>query len=318
VAKPFNSPVLRVCFLLLFLTTGSLTASGQASALRESTRAFYRGDYAKASELAKAHLRRFPNDAPVRVILARAEFAQNKFDQALANLQKALTADPKNIDALFYLSLLAKERSQRENERLYSLAPNSDRVYQLLGETALATENEATQDPAAEIEAEKEFQKALKINPRAIEVLTELAQLKRSQWKFDEAIKYYMQAEQASPLTYEIAYGLGACYASKREYPQAINWLQKAVVLAPDSADGHFALGSALVQSGQFEAAIPELNAARQMHPGMKQAYFLLGRAYSKLGRSQEAKVAFEKVDELSRAEAQGGAKSDGTPPNKP
>jgi tetratricopeptide (TPR) repeat protein len=310
VAKLLNSRVLRVCFLLLLLATGRLSALGQGSAVNESTRAFYRGDYAKASELAMAHLRRFPNDVPFLVILARAEFAQNKFDQALADLQKALTADPANIDALFYLSLLAKERSQRENERLYSLAPNSDRVYQLLGETALAAENQ--------IAAEEEFQKALKINPRAIEVLTELAQLKRSQWKFDEAIKYYTQAEQASPLTYELAYGLGASYASKREYAQAIGWLQKAVVLAPDSADGHFALGSALVQNGQFEAAIPELKASRQLDPGMKQAYFLLGRAYSKLGRPEEAKVAFQKVDELSRAEGQGGAKSDDAPPTKP
>jgi tetratricopeptide (TPR) repeat protein len=318
VAKPLNSRVLRACSLLLLLMTGCLSALGQRSAVTESTRAFYRGDYAKASELAMAHLRRFPNDVPVLVILARAEFAQNKFDQALADLQKALTADPANIDALFYLSLLAKERSRKENERLYSLAPNSDRVYQLLGETALAAENQATQDATAETKAEGEFQKALKINPRAIEVLTELAQLKRSQWKFDEAIKYYTQAEQASPLTYEIAYGLGASYASKREYPQAIEWLQKAVVLAPDSADGHFALGNALIQNGQFEAAIPELKASRQLDPRMKQAYFLLGRAYSKLGRPEEAKVAFQKVDELSRAEGQGAPKSDDAAPTKP
>jgi tetratricopeptide (TPR) repeat protein len=318
VAKLLISRVLRACFLLLLLMTGCRSALGQGTAVTESTRAFYRGDYAKASELAMAHLRRFPHDVPVLVILARAEFAQNKFDQALADLQKALTADPANIDALFYLSLLAKERSQRENERLYSLAPNSERVYQLLGETALAAENQATQDATAEIAAEEEFQKALKINPRAIEVLTELAQLKQSQWKFDEAIKYYTQAEQASPLTYEIAYGLGASYASKREYPQAIEWLQKAVVLAPDSADGHFALGNALVQNGQFEAAIPELKASRQLDPRMKQAYFLLGRAYSKLGRPEEAKVAFQKVDELSRAEGQGGPKSDDAPPTKP
>jgi tetratricopeptide (TPR) repeat protein len=310
VANLLISRLLGVCFLLLLLMTGCLSALGQGTAVTESTRAFYRGDYAKASEVAMAHLRRFPNDAPVLVILARAEFAQNKFDQALANLQKALTADPANIDALFYLSLLAKEQSQRENERLYALAPNSDRVYQLLGETALAAENQ--------IAAEEEFQKALEINPRAIEVLTELAQLKRSQWKFDEAIKYYTQAEQASPLTYEIAYGLGASYASKREYPQAIEWLQKAVVLAPDSADGHFALGNALVQNGQFEAALPELKASRQLDPRMKQAYVLLGRAYSKLGRPEEAKAAFQKVDELSRAEGQGGPKSDDAPATKP
>ena len=81
--------------------------------MTESTPAFYRGDYAKASELAMAHLRRFPNDVPVLVILARAEFAQNKFDQALEDLQKALTADPKkNIDALYYLSLVARDLSK--------------------------------------------------------------------------------------------------------------------------------------------------------------------------------------------------------------
>lgn len=277
--------------------------------MNESTHAFYRGDYAKAAELATAHLRRFPNDVPVRVIRARAEFAQNRSDQALADLQKALTADPTNIDALFYLSLLAKEQSQRENVRLYSLAPNSDRVYQLLGEAALAAENQ--------IEAEENFQKALKINPRAIEVLTELAQLKRTQRQFDQAIEYYTRAEQARPLTYEIAYGLGDCYASKREYPQAIEWLQKAVALAPDSADGHFALGNALVQNGQLEAAIPELNASRQINPGMKQAYVQLGRVYSKLGRQQEAKVALQKLDELNRAEER-GAKSDEVAPKKP
>src|SRR4029453_18645072 len=70
--------VLRTCslFLFLFLATNCSNASAQSSALNQSTQALYRGDYAKASNLATAHLRRFPNDAPVRVILARAEFAQ--------------------------------------------------------------------------------------------------------------------------------------------------------------------------------------------------------------------------------------------------
>lgn len=304
-----SSPALQVCSLFLFLTTGCVSALGQSSVVSASTQALFRGDYAKTSELAMAHLRRFPNDVPVRVILARAEFAQNEFDKAFDDLRKALTSDPTNLDALFYLSLVAKERSQRENERLYSLAPNSDRVYQLLGETALAAENQ--------VEAEEEFQKALKINPRSTELLTELAELKRSQAKFDEAINYYTRAEQATPLTYEIEYGLGACYSSKQEYPQAIEWLQKAVALAPDSATGRLALGNALVQNGQFEAAIPELKASRRMDPKMKQAYFLLGRAYSKLGRPEEAKAAFQKLSELNRAEVQGGAKSDEAPPTK-
>jgi protein O-GlcNAc transferase len=302
--------VLRTCSLFLLSATSCNNAFGQASALNQSTQALYRGDYAKASELATAHLRRFPNDTAVRVILARVEFARAEFPQAFEDLRKALASDPKNVDALYYLSLTARELSRWESQRLFSLAPDSDLVHQMLGETALTTENKS--------EAEEEFQRALKVNPRSIEVLTELAELERSQWKFAEAITYYTQAEQFDPLNSEIAYGLGVCYTYTQEYPRAIEWLQKAVTLAPDSAPGRFALGRALFHQGQFAAAISELKAALQREPRMKEAYVLLGRAYSKLGRPEEAKVALQKLEELNRAESQAaGAKPDGTTPPK-
>lgn len=290
-----SHPTVRSLWLLMLLIAISAGANGQSSALTESTRAFYRGDYALASELAEKHLRKYPKDAPVLVILARAELAQGKFQQAFEELQKALASDPKNIDALYYLSLVSKELSARELQRLFSLAPDSSRVHQLLAEAALATQNPT--------EAEEEFQKALKANPQSGEVSTELAELKRSQSKFDEAIRYYLQAEKSGQLSYDVAYGLGACYTYKQEYAQAIEWLRKAVTIAPDSAAGRFALGNALFQNGQFEAAIPELNSAVEAEPRMKQAYFLLGRAYSKLGRLAESKAAIKKLDELNRAE---------------
>ena len=301
--SPFQtSPsALRSLWLLVLAVMISAQAHGQTSGLTEYTQAFYRGDYVQAAGLAEKHLRQHPNDSAVRVILARAELAQGKFQQAFEALRKVLASDPKNIDALYYLSLIARELSHREYERLFSIAPDSDRVHQLLGEAALAAENKS--------EAEEEFQKALKANPHSIEVSTELAELKRSQSKFDEAVVYYTQAEKIGPLNYEIAYGLGACYTYKQEYPQAIEWLRKAAALAPDSAAGRFALGNALFQNGQLEAAIPELNVSLQLEPRMKQAYFLLGRAYSKLGRQKEAKAALKKLDELNRSEMPGQEK---------
>jgi tetratricopeptide (TPR) repeat protein len=291
-------------FFCLFVLTGAAGGHtyGQSTALTESTKALYRGDYMQAAELAEAHLRTHPKDAPVRLILARAELAQGKFQQAFEGLEEVLVSDPRNIDALYYMSLTARELSRREYERLFSIAPDSDRVYQLLGEAALAAGNTS--------EAEEEFQKALKANPHSIEVSTELAELKRSQSKFDEAIVYYLQAEQIGPSNYEIAYGLGACYTYKQEYPRAIEWLRKASALAPDSAAGRFALGNALFQNGDTEAAIPELNVSLRLEPRMKQAYFLLGRAYSKLGRLDQAKAAVKKLDELNRSEIPGQDKS--------
>jgi tetratricopeptide (TPR) repeat protein len=294
--------LLRTLCLLVLVAANSAETHGQSSALVESTKAFYRGDYAEAAQLAEKHLRAYPKDVPVRLVLARAELAQGKFKQAFEGLQKILVSDPNNIDALYYMSVIARELSHREYERLFSIAPDSGRVHQLLGEAALAAENRS--------EAEEEFQKALSSNPHSIEVSAELAELKRSQSKFDEAITYYTQAEQIGPLNYEIAYGLGACYTYKQEYSRAIEWLQKAVALAPDSAAGRFALGNALFQNGQIEAAIPELNVSLKIEPRMKQAYFLLGRAYSKLGRMDDAKVALKKLDELNRSEIPGQRKS--------
>jgi tetratricopeptide (TPR) repeat protein len=287
-------PILRSIWLLGLLVVTPSVASGQSSQaspeITQSSRAFYRGDYAQAARIAETHLRGYPNDVPVRVLLARVHLAQGQYLQAFEQLRRAVISEPQNIDALYYLSLTARQLSQEEYQRLFALAPDSDRSHQLLAEAALAAENRS--------EAETEFQKALKANPRSVEVLTELAELKRAQSKFDEAIAYYAEAEQIGPLNYDIAYGLGACYTYKQDYPQASEWLHKAVILAPDSAAGRFALGNVLFQSGQFESAIPELKTSLKIEPGMKQAYFLLGRAYSKLGRQAEAQAAFKKLNE--------------------
>ncbi len=277
---------------LVLLLTASTSAFSQSSPLRECTRALYAGDYARAADLAEKQLQKHPSDARLRVIMARAELAQGKLRPAFEDLRKAHASDPRNIDALYYLSFAARGLSQEEYQRLFAMAPDSDRVHQLLAEAALQAENRT--------EAEAEFQKALQANPRSVEVATALAELKRSQSKFDEAITYYTQAEQIGPLNYDVAYGLGACYTYKQDYPQATAWLRKAVALGPDLAAGHFALGNVLFQSGQFDAAVPELKISLQFEPRMKQAYFLLGRAYTKLRRRDEATAAFKKLDELN------------------
>jgi tetratricopeptide (TPR) repeat protein len=291
-------PSLRsiLCWLLVLAAWGN--ALGESTELVECTRAFYRGEFVQAAQLAEKQLRTHPNAVAVRVMLARALLAQGRFQPAFEELRKVLASDPNNTDSLYYLSLIARELSQREYQRLLALAPDSDRAHQLLAEAALAAENPS--------EAETEFQNALRVNPGSADAAIALADLKRSQSKFDEAIGYYAQAEKIGPLSYPIAYGLGACYTYKKDYSQAADWLHKAVTLAPDSAAGHFALGNALFQGGQLEAAIPELKMSLQLEPRMKQAYFLLGRGYTKLGRQQEAEAMFQKLDQMNRSEVPG------------
>src|SRR5437016_13754830 len=128
-------------FLLLILTVViAIRAYGQSS-LNECTRAFYRGDYALAVQLAEKHLHKYPKDVPVRVVLARAELAQGKHLQAFEELRRALESDPRSIDALYYLSIVSRELSQSAYQRLFSVAPDSFRVHKLLAEAALSANN---------------------------------------------------------------------------------------------------------------------------------------------------------------------------------
>lgn len=301
---------LRFAFVsaLCLILGAPVSVSAQAPLLAKATEAFYRGDYAQAAQLAEEHLRANPKAAPARILLARAELAQGKLPQAFEQLKSVLASDPRDVDALYYLSIIARELSQQEYQKLFAMAPDSDRVHQLLGEAALATENSS--------DAETEFQRALKANPRSIDAATELAELKRSQSKFDEAIDYYTQAAQIGPMNYGIAYGLGACYTYKQDYAQAVQWLRKAVAYDADSPAGRFALGNALFQNGEYELAVPELKASLKLEQQFKQAYFLLGRAYSKLGQQDESKAAFKKLDELNRAEIPSPQKA--APASKP
>jgi tetratricopeptide (TPR) repeat protein len=297
IIKPLTRLTTQAACLWLMISVLCPLSFAQASPAAESLKALYQGDYQRAATLAAGYLKTHPNDAQMRVILARAELARGDFQAADDELRRALKADPRNIDALYYLGMVAGVLAQQEYERLYALKPDSDRVHQLLGEAALAQENPS--------EAEKEFLAALRINSRSVEALTALGELKRSQSSFDEALEYYSRAEAIGPLNYDIAYGLGACYLYKQDHERAVAYFRRAVSFDATAGAGHFALGNALFQSGQTEAAIPELKAALALEPKLRQAYFLLGRAYQKLGEQAAAQQAFRKLDELTRAEVE-------------
>ena len=104
-----------VCLMLLAGPCAECFAQAPTTthAISESAQALYRGDPRLAAELAEKRLRQYPNDATERVILARAELAQGNFQRAYQDLQTALASDPRNIDALYYLAIVAKALSQQ-------------------------------------------------------------------------------------------------------------------------------------------------------------------------------------------------------------
>jgi tetratricopeptide (TPR) repeat protein len=291
--------ILLIAFALWGLVIPSLgrAENPPSGLLSASLKALYSNDYVQSASLAARYLKAHPGSSQGLVVLARAEMAQGKVDQAYLTLQKALRANPRNIDALYYTGLLCRVLSQAQFERLLALAPESARAHQLLAESHLARQDQAR--------AEEEYKAALNANPRLVEVLNALGELKQRQYKFEEAVEYYAQASILQPRDYDSAYGLGSCYLYLQQPTQAVEHLRRAVSIDPASAPARLALGDAYLRAGEPSEAIRELQKGVSLDSNMRQAYVLLARAYGKTGQSQEAQAALAKSAAILEKEKQ-------------
>lgn len=289
--------MLPLVFWSFVIALPSSSFGTEEGALAEATRALQRGDYARAQSLAATYVKVHPAALAARILLARAEIARRELPSAFWELRKILRADPKNLDALYYLGRVSEVLSRSEYERLYALAPNSARVHQLLAESYLAQEKPS--------QAEEEYQAALDANPESVEVLDALGELKRSRYRFDDAIAYYSRAAALAPRDYTSAYGLGASYLYKQEPERAVDFFRKALAIDHVSAATRLALGDALLRAGKPAEAVEELKDAVALEPDMRQAYTLLARAYQKLGRTEDADEALKRSQELTRKESE-------------
>jgi protein O-GlcNAc transferase len=282
-----------LAFLVLCSPAPCLLADESPRDASESARAFHRGDYPRAIELARARLQAEPRDVEAQIVLARAEAALGHFEAAFDGFRSALRLDSRNPDALYYLSLTSGALAQAEYQRLMTMAPDSARVHQLMAESYQAQDRPA--------EAEAEFKAALEKNPGSVDVLVGLGDLVRSTSRFDEALTYYTRAVAAAPRHYDALYGMGVCHSYRGQQDKAVDAFRQALEVDPSSAPAHLALGISLLQTGRTENAVTELEAAAALEPRMRQAYYQLGRAYRVLGRTADAEAAMAKVQELLR-----------------
>src|SRR2546425_435229 len=185
--------------LALVLGAGPLLGDPPSAPPGEWTRAFQRGDYPRAIALAGERIRAQPGDVEARIVLARAEAAQGRFEAAYEGFRKALRIDPRSTDALYYLGITAGVLAQSEYERLFTLAPGSARAHQLQGDSYEAQgqrREAAAQDGAA-----------LLANPQAGEELIAFGALARRDPASDEALAYHLRAAQRAPQSYSVPHG---------------------------------------------------------------------------------------------------------------
>lgn len=281
----------------LWLATATISAQPPAAKadtrLVEAQRALTRGELARAFEIGSAHVKAHPRDAAGHLLLARVHLERDELEQAYEALDRALGADPRNVDVLAYLGLVSAQLAASAFERLESEAPASARVHQLKGEAFEAQQRRP--------DAEKAYEAALDVQPDLLDAILPLARLKRMRLACDEAITLYKRAEAVMP-TFDAAYGLGFCLGYLQDHAAAVVRFEQAVKRDPTAAVAWSGLGTALVNVGRRADGIAALRRAVVLEPEMTEAWYMLGMTYQAAGDAVRSKQAFARLEKL-RAE---------------
>lgn len=281
----------------LWLAVAAVSAQPQAAKtdtrLVEAQRALTRGEVARAFELGSAYVKAHPRDAAGRLLLARVYLERDEVEQAYEELDRALRADPRNVDVLAYLGLVSAQLAAGAFERLQSEAPASARVQQLKGETFEAQQRRA--------DAEKAYEAALDVQPDLLDAILPLARLKRMRLACEDAIALYERAEAVTP-TFDAAYGLGFCLGYLQDHAAAVVRYEQALKRDPTAAVAWSGLGTALVNAGRRADGIAALRRAVALEPEMSEAWYMLGMTYQAAGDVVRSKEAFAKLGALRAA----------------
>jgi tetratricopeptide (TPR) repeat protein len=149
--------------------------------------------------------------------------------------------------------------------------------------------------------AEKEFKRAIELNPSYAPAHQFYADLLKSQGRFDDALAEMGHAQALDPLSLAINTGVGHVLYLSRQYDPAIEQYQKAIKLDPEFVQARLWFGRPYLQKRMYKEAIAELNHAVTLSGGSTISLAMLGHAYAASGNKKEAEKINEKLTERSK-----------------
>ena len=152
--------------------------------------------------------------------------------------------------------------------------------------------------------AEKEFKRALELNPRYAEAHEWYAA-----WylvpmgRLQEAIAEEKRAQELDPVSLIINFELGIVLYYAREYDQAIEQFRKTLELNPNFRQAQTSLAAAYGQKGMYEQAVAGLQKSLTLPGGTEwpPTRAGLGYAYGVSGRKDEARKVLNEMKQLAR-----------------
>ncbi|HET9402895.1 MAG TPA: tetratricopeptide repeat protein [Candidatus Acidoferrales bacterium] len=148
------------------------------------------------------------------------------------------------------------------------------------------------------VNAEREFQRAIAINPDYAMAHQWYGQFQKAMGRqnWDAEVK---RAHQLDPLSL-ISAGVGQ-YIYRNQYDQAIANVNKRLELDPQFAEAYFELGRVYERKGQYPDAIRQFQKGFEVSGGEPQYLAALGYAYGVSGNRVEARRTLTRLMDLSK-----------------
>lgn len=228
--------------------------------------------------------------------------------KAIGHFEEAIDREPSMVEAYIklaycysFMGASGQLKPQSANlkakdlaTKALSLDPNHYGAYVSIGLVNLLTEN----DWAA---AEKNFQKAIELNPGLPYVHESYALYLNSVGLHDKAIDESLLAVKLDPLSLNANMCLGRAFEFAKRYEEAIEQFKKVMTLDKDYRGAHEAIGWVYVSKGDYQKAIEYFTIYQKMvnHPLKGQTG--LAFAYGVSGQTEKAKECLNKVLQRSK-----------------
>lgn len=267
--------------------------------------------------------------APVWAARAAVERALGSTAEAASSTDRALEADPKNVEALIVRAelradagdvdralddALAARKLAAEPDhanlvlaRIYARANRRDEANQTLERLSDSGKNspEAAEIRAALVKCDDgpenvaALEKALVSDPKNPALLACLGAAYR-RTNPARSLTLYGQAAQLEPNNIDHAIGFASALIQARRFDEAVAVYRRILMFAPDNFSAHSGLGTALYELKRYAEALTEFGWIIDQKPDLTVAYYFIATANDSLGRYVEALAAYQKFLSLA------------------
>lgn len=280
---------------------------------------------AEAKKLNDEVLKSNPNDGEALIYRGQIQIRDGQAHDAADTLQQVLHSEPDNAVAHYHLGIAFDvlgdvSRAEAEWRSAVKLNPALTDAQKALAAAEMRNaEWNALRDTGTQLinlqpnvpdgyalraiaeinlkqvsDGENDLQKAINVAPQNPMGYIQMGNLRASQSRVPDALKFYEQALDRDSNSGEAMLGIANVYLAQKQTDKAIARVQAQLGKQPDNSNFHYILGSLLIDKKDFAGSESELKRAIDLDKSNVNALLKLGQVEVALGAVDQAIATYQ------------------------